>query len=52
MTYLVTLAMQNGQDATVRVEAPNKDEAGYRAAFRAETIYGAVSHVKAARRAA
>lgn len=52
MTYLVTLAMQTGPSATVKVTASNKPDAEYRAAFKAETVYQrSVSHVIACRKA-
>lgn len=51
MTYLVTLTMQIGPDVTVLVHANNKSDAEYRAAMKAETVYGrCVSHVKACRK--
>lgn len=51
MTYLVTLAMQVGPDATIKVIATNKADAEYRAAMKAEITYGrCVSHVKACRK--
>lgn len=52
MNYLVTLEMKTGPSATVQVIATNKADAEYRAAEKAETIYGPVSHVLATRKAA
>ncbi len=51
MKWLVTVALQNGSDATVEVVATNKSDAEYRAAFKVETERKSLtSHVVACRK--
>lgn len=52
MNYIVTVAMQNGPSATVTVNAPNANEAKYRAMMKVEARNnGMTSHIIACRRA-
>lgn len=52
MNYIVTVAMQSGPSATVTVNAPNANEAKYRAMMKVEARNnGMTSHVIACRRA-
>lgn len=52
MTYIVTVAMQQGPAATVTVFASNAEDAKYRAMVKVESRNnGLTSHVIACRRA-
>lgn len=51
MNYLVTVAMQSGPPATVTVNAPNAEEAKFRAMMKVEARNnGFTSHIIACRR--
>lgn len=52
MRYQVVLLAKNGLDAVEYVEAPNKAEAEYRAAYAAEEKGIPIAAVKAVRKAA
>lgn len=50
MKWLVTVALDSGGAATVEVFATNKADAEYRAAVKAEALYGKVVRVIACRK--